>query len=241
MKNLCKKILMAVALIVGSVPSIADGEVHFVGFNSLKIENKEHQKATFDAYIQKLKPIMARYDVTTDVYDVVYGGKGDIKADFVTFGTAKDQESFQAFFQDPDFHGIFPMLLGALQEHQVVFTAAPFAPDANAIPGHTFLALNWLKGDAVQARAKIASLTERLAPINKKYGARKIAFGTGVYSNKGLAAEVADTMPPGFVELWSIRDAHGLFDDAEVKTVFAEAKEVVARSETYWLRERPTD
>lgn len=238
MYKLFMKLSVALTILAGSFPSMAQGEVHFVGFNSLKIENKEQHKKTFDAYIKKLRPILARHGVTTDVYDVVFGGDGNVKADFVTFGTAKDSESFQAFFQDPDFHAVFPMLLGVLQDHQVVFTPTAFAPDADAIPGHTYLALNWLKGDAEKARKGIDAITHKLAPYNKKYGARKIAFGMGVYSNKGLAADVVDTVPPQFVELWSIRDAHGLFEDEKAATIFKETDGLVERSETYWLQER---
>ncbi len=237
-KLLIKFALMVVLLLGTAMPSFAEGMVHFIGFNSLKVDNKAHHKDTFDAYIKRLKPILAKYDVTTDVYDVVFGGDGEIKADFITFGTAKDQQSFQAFFQDPEFHQIFPMLLGALDEHQVIFTAEAFSPDAEAIPGHTFLALNWLKGDVVEARKEVDALVQKLAPYNKKYGARKIAFGSGVYSNKGLAAEVVDTTAPQFVELWSIKDAHGLFEDIKAKEIFKETASIVERSESYWLQER---
>lgn len=237
------KLFIKVSLIVGillsaTIPSLAEGKVHFIGFNSLKTENKAHHQETFDAYIRKLKPILAKYGVITDVYDVVFGGDGSVKADLVTFGTAKDQESFQAFFQDPEFHKIFPMLLDALDEHQVVFTADAFSPDTEAIPGHTFLALNWLKGDVADARKEVDVLVEKLAPYNKKYGARKIAFGSGMYSNKGLATEVVDTVPPQFVELWSIEDAHGLFEDANAKEIFKQTSAIVERSESYWLQER---
>lgn len=238
MQKLVLKLSVALAILVSSLPSVAEGEVHFIGFNSLKAENKAEHTKTFDAYIKKLRPILRRYDVTTDVYDVVFGGDGNVKADFVTFGTAKDQKSFEAFFQDPEFHAIFPMLIGGLSEHQVVFTPQAFAPDGEAIPGHTFLALNWLKDDTQKSRSAIEAITEKLEPFNRKYGARKIAFGMGVYSNKGLAADVVDTTPPQFVELWSIRDAHGLFEDEKAKVIFSETKNLVERSESYWLRER---
>ena len=54
----------------------------------------------FDDYIRKLRPIMSRYGMTVDSYDVQHGGSDKLSADVVTFGSASDEESFQAFFQD---------------------------------------------------------------------------------------------------------------------------------------------
>lgn len=239
LKSLTARLVASVCLLLISIGASAQS-VHFVGFNSLHLENKDAHKTAFQGYIKQLKPIMARYGVTTDVYEVVFGGDGEVKADYVTFGSAKDQASFQAFFQDAEFHSIFPTLVGALREHQVVFTEDEFAPDNKSIPGHTLLVMNWLKGDKEAALKKVHGFMERLEPVNKKYGARSVAFGSGVYSNKGLAANVTDTVPPQFVEIWSIEDAHGLFDDPEAKAVFQEAENLVDHSESYWLKELKT-
>jgi len=220
-----------------SADDSADTQIHYMGFNSFGADKAASGKA-FDAYIVKLRPIMARYGVTGDPYSVVYGGKGELKADVVTFGTAKDQASFQAFFQDPELQAIFPMLIGALNDHQVVFTAHSFAPGPERAGANVLLSVNWLKGDTAEATMAVQALTEKASAIFSKYGVERLGKTVGVYSNRGLAAEIEDTVPPHLVELWAMKDAHGYFDDPVSLATEKEAKSLITRSESFWITER---
>lgn len=216
-----------------TLPALAnEAQIHYVGFNAFG-EDKHQSGVAFDAYIDKLRPIMRRYGMTVEAYNVLHGGSDDLAADVITFGTAKDQQSFQAFFQDPEFQAIFPMLVGALSDHQVVFTMGRFAPE-NAGPGaHTLLSARWLENEA--GGEKLRSIYASSAPIYEKYGAIMKTHSKGVYSNRGLGAEVTDTVPPASFELWSVRDAHGLFDDKQIKDAEKKAQEVVSRTEDFWI------
>ena len=46
---------------------------------------------------------MARHGLTLDVFSVSHASGDAYPADAITFGTAPDQQSFIAFFSDPDY------------------------------------------------------------------------------------------------------------------------------------------
>jgi len=219
------------------VPAHAGDTIHYIGFNQFIADHAADSGRVFDDYIHQLRPIMSRYGMTVDAYDVLHGGTEQLAADVVTFGSAPDQESFQAFFADPEFQEIFPMLAGALGGHQVIFTSDAFALTGRE-PGHTLLSLNWVDGDAAEGVAKLQDLNHRISPVFDRYGAHQIAHTAGVMASRGLAAEVTATTPPQLLELWSISDAHGFFDDPLVQASNKEAELLLTRSESFWLRLR---
>ena len=216
-----------------ATPFCAANEIHYVGFNRFAGAGSGAQ---FDDYIKRLRPIMRRYDMTVETFDVLHGGSDDLAADVITFGTAVDEESFHAFFQDPEFQNIFPLLIEALAEHEVIFTAGPFGV-TGVQQDHTWLALSWVGGDEDASTAKLVSLNETLEPVFSAYGVAEIATAKGVTSNRGLV-EVAPGVAPHLIELWSIRDAHGYFDDPLFKTVSEQVKQLLSRSESFWLTRR---
>lgn len=233
------KALFAAVIFLVSLPVAAgDATVHYLGFNAFGADKAESGKI-FDAYMEKLRPIMHRYGMTVEAYNVLHGGSDKLKADVITFGTAKDQQSFQAFFQDAEFQAIFPMLFGALEDHQVVFTATDFEPRKLPAGSHTLLSATWPKEEA--GLKKIGALHHKLAPVYEKYGVAMQAHSSGVYSNRGLGAEISDTLPPALVELWAVRDAHGLFDDPDMKQTSEEMRGLADRTEDFWIAPRYQD
>ncbi len=237
MKSFLKLSSIALLLVLCAVPLHTSERVHYIGFNKFVVDHEAQSGEAFDEYIRKLLPIMARYDMTGEVFNAVHGGSDELSADVITFGTAKNQESMQAFFQDAQFQAIFPMLLDALSGHQVIFTSGPIAISGKQ-QDPTLLSLTWVEGDGAAGVAKLNELNDRLNPILDKYGARQIAQATGVLSNRGLGAEIAQTTPPQLLELWSISDAHGLFDDPLVQSTEQEGKALISRSEAFWLQYR---
>ncbi len=237
MRILFKLCLLVLLTALAGPPALASGEIHYIGFNRFVADQETESGIVFDDYIRKLRPIMSRYGMTVDSYDVQHGGSDKLSADVVTFGSASDEESFQAFFQDPDFQQIFPMLFTALSDHQVIFTSDPFAVSGRK-GGHTLLTLGWVDGDPVAGLARLQALNDEIRPVFATYGVELEAQTAGVMSNRGLAAEVTQTAPPHLLELWSIRDAHGFFDDPIVQSSNEAAEQVVSRSESFWLRPR---
>ena len=154
MTTLLRTSLVTLLAALCSMPALASGEIHYIGFNRFVADHEAQSSVTFDEYLGKLRPIMDRYGMTVEAYDVLHGGSDQLSANIVTFGTAKDQESFQAFFSDAEFQQVFPMLIGALSEHQVVFTSGPFAIDSEH-HGNTLLSMSWFDGDQVEGIAKI--------------------------------------------------------------------------------------
>jgi len=229
--------LIVTLVLCASLPANAGDTVHYVGFNKFVADHEADSGQIFDDYIHRLRPIMSRYGLTVDAYDVLHGGTDELSANVVTFGSAPDEESFQAFFADPEFQQLFPMLIGALGDHQVIFTSSAFTVGERE-SGHTLLSLNWVEGDATEGVVKLQDLNDRMSPVFRQYGVRQIAHSTGVMSNRGLAAEITPTTAPQLLELWSIRDAHGFFDDPLVQASNGEAEAVTSRNESFWLRLR---
>ena len=237
MKSLFHACLIVMAAASAVVPAHAGDAIHYIGFNEFVADRAADSGRVFDDYIHQLRPIMSRYGMTVDAYDVLHGGTAQLAADVVTFGSAPDEESFQAFFADPEFQEIFPMLVGALGGHQVIFTADAFALTGRE-PGHTLLSLHWVEGDASEGVARLQALNHRISPVFDRYGVQQIAHAAGVMSSRGLAAEVAATTPPHLLELWSIGNAHAFLDDPLVQASNREAEILVSRKESFWLRLR---
>jgi hypothetical protein len=237
MKILFKFCVLILLIAQSGSPATASGEIHYIGFNRFVAAQAMESGTIFDDYIRQLRPIMSRYGMTVDSYDVQHGGSDELTADVITFGTATDNESFQAFFEDPEFQQIFPMLLAALSDHQVIFTSDPFAVRSQK-GAHTLLTLDWVNGDSDAGLARLEALNDKLRPVFGTYGVELAAQTSGVMSNRGLAAEVTPTAPPQLLELWSIRDAHGFFDDPVVRSSTEAKDQVLSRSEAFWLSPR---
>ena len=180
---------------------------------------------------------MARYGMTLEVYDVAYGDSKDINADVVTFGTAKDMPTFQQFFQDPELHEIMPMLEQSLNSHQVIFTSGSLEKQYKS-NANTLLSLLWFKGDHSNASESVAMLTNKVTGKFFQYGVQKLTTAQGLMSNKGLGTENEQTLPPQQVELWSMTDAHGYFDDPQVINIEKKVKNYTSRSDNFWLKPR---
>ena len=239
MKLALKTGLVCVFVVMISFPAQGADEIHYIGFNQFVADRDEQSAREFDEYIRKLRPIMSRYGMTLETFDVVHGGSENLAADVVTIGSARDQESFQAFFADAEFQEIFPILVGALGDHKVVFTSGPFSPTGNT-DNHALLSLSWLNGDPIDGIARLNELNSRNSAVFDTYGVQQMAESTGVAASHGLAGEVTPTVAPQHLELWSIHDAHGFLEDPLIKSSVEETKDLVSRSESFWLRWRDT-
>ena len=124
MKNITIFFMSTILFIAFQTQVFASNTVHYIGFNTLNSDDKESSGKIFDRYIHKLMPIMEKYEMSLQIFDVVHGGSEKLKADRVTIGSVKNMETFKAFFSDPDLQAILPMLDNALSEHQVIFTAS---------------------------------------------------------------------------------------------------------------------
>lgn len=237
MLKILKSVTLIASLLLTPALQADEARIHYMGFNAFAADKAKSGRA-FDAYLEKLAPIMKRYGMTADAYNVMHGGSDNLKADVVTFGTAKDQASFQAFFQDAEFQAIFPMLFGALEDHQVIFTGGVFMPSPKD-GTHTLLSASWFKGDSAAAMETIAGAHKNMKPVFEKYGVQMMAHTAGVYANQGLAADVKDTHAPQLLELWSVKDAHGFFDDPMQVEANNKVKALLSRSEDFWIVKRP--
>jgi hypothetical protein len=144
----------------------------------------------------------------------------------------------QAFFRDPEFQAIFPLLHGALSGHQVIFTSSEFNPKLKPNT-HTLLALNWLKEDTKESQLKLKSLFSTLTKTQRQYGVNQLEKTSGLFSNTGLSPdEIQPTAAPHQIELWSLEDAHGYLDHSDTQKANKQAKEYIQRSEDFWITAR---
>ena len=228
--------LACLCTVLFSLSLEAANAIHFVGFNVFDKSNLKQSSALFDDYIHQLIPIAGKYGMEFGIYDVSHGGSAELDADVVTFGSVPDMDSFQAFFQDPEFAKISPMLHTALSGHQVIFTEGGFAP--SPAEGHTLLSLVWLQGDPAKATKALDSIqAESLSAFNQ-YGVSLQSESVGVRSNKGLQQEILPTTPPHQMEIWSLRDAHGYLESAHAKAAHQKALHYISRAEDFWLKTR---
>jgi len=222
--------------VIFSLSLEASSSINFVGFNAFNKSNLKQSSNLFDDYIHQLIPIAAKYGMKFGIYDVSHGGSRELDADVVTFGSVPNMEAFQAFFQDPDFAKISPMLHEALGGHQVIFTEGGFAPSQTK--GHTLLSLVWLQGDTVSAVKALEDIQTKSFATFQKYGVSLQSESAGISSNKGLQQEILATTPPHQMEIWSMRDAHGYLQSENAKDAQNKAQHYIARSEDFWLKTR---
>ena len=227
-----KRILFIGLLLLSSITAAAD-EVHYIGFNKFVSDKKSDSAASFDSYTRRLRPIMDRYGMSLEVFTVVHGGSALLAADAVTFGTAKNMETMGAFFQDPELQAIFPDLVAALSEHQVIFTSSQFSP-GDSEEGHLLLSMDWMQ-DKENGIEDFHTLINSLEAVCKQFGVSKLSSTSGVMSNRGLAREITPVAAPDLLELWTMRDAHGYYDDLRVNNVNKKLMDIVSRTESFWL------
>ena len=226
-------ILLAIALaIVSNTADAAEHEVHYIGFNQFTAAETAVDGKNFDNYIRRLRPILARHEMPLTILDVVHGGSAELPASVVTIGTARNLEAFQAFFADPELQDIFPSLVTALDDHQVVFTDDPLEV-GNSL---TLLELTWSDSDT--PGSELRAIESTVAHLYETYGVTRVSESTGSMSNRGLAAEVSPTTPPGRLVVWSMADPHGFLENSLVRTARARAAALVDRIESFWLRPR---
>ncbi|NVJ99548.1 MAG: hypothetical protein HWE25_15455 [Alphaproteobacteria bacterium] len=208
-------------------------QIHYIGFNSLKADNKPAHDKAFRDYIHALTPIMAKHGLTLQVFKVAHQS-ADQKVDYISFGTAPDQATFQKFFTDPAFHAIFPALVGALDHHFVTFTDGPFMPKAHA-KGHQLLSVSWLNDPADASLKAVEKLLESGEAIWARHNTQAIIMRHGVMASTGLADDVEMVAAPNLVEIWEVGDAHGLFDDPDFTKLEKAVKTHVQEARSYWL------
>lgn len=214
--------------------SAREAAVHYIGFNSFKADNAQSAKQ-FDTYLAKLKPIMKRYHMTADAYEVT-NGSSDMRADVVTFGTAPSMRTMQAFFQDADFQKIFPELLEALDDHHVVFTAGPLAPEDDQPQDYIRLRLTWTDRGQSSERKEGAKMELGHAPEVDFPAFVNLVSGT--YANRGLAGDVKDIEAPTRLEMLQTNQIHTYLQDPHVARYEQTVGNVSERVATYWLKPR---
>ncbi len=214
-----------------TVPSI-----HYIGFNHFIDGGDFDTTKVFSEYIETVVPIMARYGMTLDVYSVSHASGDGFPADAVTFGTAPDQESFVAFFSDPEFQAAFPDLVGIIEDHNVVFTSGPLAPrspmDADS---NTLLTAYWFREATAGHRARFDELQRSLKPAMDTHGVAIASEASGVQANEGLAGQVTPVAPPELLSLRVFKDAHAYFEDGIVAEVRPLIHETLRVEGGYWI------
>lgn len=213
----------------GGVPQIS-----YIGFNTLKPETKSRNVGIFVDYIATIKPIMTKHGMTLDVYRVDHSSMSEMPVDFITFGTAPDQKSFQSFFANPDFQAAFPKLVSIIEEHFVTFVDKPLIPEPNA-KGYTQLSLDWLKSTDDMTMQALHDLDVRIAALGRKIGARRTHRVAGLMASTGLTDDVSPAEPPNVVSVWHMMDPYAFLDDGEVGELSAHAKLNFKMSRSYWI------
>lgn len=211
-------------------------QVSYIGFNTLKSDHKVENMQTFHAYIQTIKPLMAAHGMTLDVYRVDHASDPNNPVDFITFGTAKTQQSFQKFFANEDFQQAFPTLVGIIENHFVTFVDGPVIPE-KIHGGHTRLSLDWLKSMDEGAIKKVAALEHKINGIAAQHGARQTHRVAGQAASTGLTDDIAPAEAPTIVTVWHMKDPHGFLERTEVRRLNKQAAEHSKTYRSYWISE----
>ena len=209
-------------------------QINYIGFNDF-VDSELDAEDIFSTYIDTIEPIMAKHGLTLETYRVTHALSDHIPADAITFGTAPDQESFQAFFADPDFQAVFPDLVSVIQNHVVVFTDAPFAPDGTSAIQPMMLRMHWIREPLESNRASLLALDAPLQGLKDRHGVGQIGEGRGVSANEGLAGEIKEIPAPHVLTLRTFRDAHAYLEAPAVEAAYEKAEEYVKTSSVFWI------
>ena len=211
-------------------------QINYIGFNLFKSDKNGENAAVFDLYVNDLIPIMERYGLTLRTYRVVHGGNDHLNAHAITFGTAPDQQSFGAFFADPEFQQLFPTLVEIIEDHVVVFTQEQFSPSTAKKDNPLLLSAAWLRGEREQSYKALLLLEEGTEIARQRHGARLLARTHGMMASRGIVDPVENIMPPDVVAIWNIDDPHGYYDEPSINEFSKKAREYIENSAALWLQ-----
>lgn len=239
-----KKTLLTMVLLFSWVvmPASAQAQettkpiINYIGFNTLKSDNKQVHHAAFHRYVTAVLPIMAKYGMALKVFRVEHNSNPEMPVDFITFGTAPDQEKFQAFFQDKDFQAQFPNLVNAIGAHFVTFNDQTIMPSGQRADMQ--LALEWLSEKTPESEQKMAQINDTLVQLGRSMGATQTHLATGVLASVGLSNDVMPVEPPTSVSVWQMTDPHGFLESKEVQSLNKELSEILREYRTYWITEQ---
>ncbi len=209
-------------------------QVSYIGFNTLKSDHKAANVKAFLGYIKTITPLMEAHGMTLDVYKVDHSSDPEKPVDFITFGTAKDQQSFQAFFANADFQKAFPTLVGVIDAHFVSFVDGPVTPEKNH-EGYTQLSLDWLKSTDDGTMEQVAALNHKIEGIAAHHGARQTHRVAGQFASTGLTDDIAPAEAPTIVSVWHMNDPHGFLEHSEVSKLNKQAAENSKMFRSYWI------
>ncbi len=236
-----KKILLALLIPLLALTASAQNseepfkpQVSYIGFNTLKADNKAVNVAAFQAYIRIIKPLMVAQGMTLDVYKVDHNSDPKMPVDFITFGTAKDQKSFQAFFENTDFQKAFPTLVGIIEAHFVTFVDGPVIPEKTH-GGYTQLSLDWLNSNEGENLRRVAEINHKVEAIAPHHGARQTHRVVGQFANTGLAGDIAPAEAPNIISLWHMKDPHEFLEHSEVSALNKKVAKMSKMSRSYWI------
>ena len=209
-------------------------QVSYIGFNTLKSNHKAANVAAFHEYIRAIKPLMTAQGMTLDVYKVDHNSDPAGPVDFITFGTAKDRQSFQAFFANEDFQRAFPTLVGIIEAHFVSFVDGPVIPE-KIHGGYTRLSLDWLKSTDDDMLKRIAEINHKVEEIAAHHGARQTHRVAGQFASTGLTDDIAPAEAPNVVSLWHMKDPHDFLEHSDVSKLNKQAAEMSKMYRSYWI------
>ena len=106
------------------------------------------------------------------------------------------------------------------------------------IGGSTLLTLGWLKEDSADSLRAVDQHSHKLAPKFDAYGVRRMGASLGLQSNVGLTDDLENVAAPQDIQLWSLQDAHGFFDDPKVDKIRKAMDSLFSRKEYLWLEVR---
>jgi len=209
-------------------------QVSYIGFNTLKADNKAANIEAFHNYISTIKPIMTAHGMTLDVYKVDHTSNPERAVDFITFGTATTQQSFQGFFANEDFQQAFPTLVGIIENHFVTFVDGPVIPEKHH-EGYTQLLLDWNKSSDVKTMTTIVGLESKKRSIAARHGAQQTHRVSGQVANTGLTDDIAPAEAPTSVSVWHMKDPHGFLEHAEVSKLNKQLAKHSKMFRSYWI------
>lgn len=209
-------------------------EISYIGFNTLKSGHKAANVKAFLEYIKTITPLMEAQGMDIAVYNVDHTSDPEKPVDFITFGTAKDQQSFQAFFANDDFQKAFPTLVGVIETHFVAFVDSPVIPE-EVHGGYTQLSLDWLKSTDGEMMKQVDALNHKIEGIAAHHGARQTHRVAGQFASTGLTDDVAPAEAPSIVTVWHMKDPHGFLEHSEVSKLNKQAAENSKMFRSYWI------
>ncbi len=231
----------AILLISMATASVAEEEgrhgapqVSYIGFNTLKADHKTGRIKAFHDYIATIKPIMEKYGHTLSVYKVDHNSDPEQPVDFITFGTAPDQQAFGAFFGDKEFQQAFPTLVENIDAHFVTFASSLVVPERRH-GGHTMISLDWLKEMDDGARHAFGAAEHKLLTLGSEKGATRTHHAMGTRASTGLARDIAETEAPSAISVWHMTDPHSFLDDAAVRELNQQLAHHTEAYRSFWI------